>query len=82
MKVGLRREYAVCRSKWSVGVNQIAAGLRCNWAPPLVGGTTGFQTLVSLPLMPEWNYLGLADKTMIAQKYTHVSSTKPITTPW
>ena len=27
MKVGLRREDALCRSKWSVGVNKIAAGL-------------------------------------------------------
>ena len=33
MKVGLRREDALCRSKWSVGINQIAAGL-------LVGDTT------------------------------------------
>ena len=28
MKVGLRREDALCQSKWSVGVDQIAAGLR------------------------------------------------------
>ena len=28
VKIGLRREDALCRSKWSVGVNQIAAGLR------------------------------------------------------
>ena len=27
VKVGLRRGGALCRSKWSVGVNQIAAGL-------------------------------------------------------
>ena len=26
--VGLRKEDALCRSKWSVGVNQIAAGLK------------------------------------------------------
>ena len=26
--VGLRRKDALCRSMWSVGVNQIAAGLR------------------------------------------------------
>ena len=25
--VGLRREDTLCRSKWSVGVNQIAVGL-------------------------------------------------------
>ena len=28
VKIGLRREDAPCRSKWSVGVNQIATGLR------------------------------------------------------
>ena len=28
VKIGLRREDALCRSKWIVGVNQIAAGLR------------------------------------------------------
>ena len=28
MKVSLRREDAFCRSKWSVGVNKITAGLR------------------------------------------------------
>ena len=28
VKIGLRREDALCRSKWSVGINQIAAGLR------------------------------------------------------
>ena len=27
IKVGLRREDAICRSKWSVGVNKITAGL-------------------------------------------------------
>ena len=27
-RVGLRRKDALCRSKWSVDVNQIAAGLR------------------------------------------------------
>ena len=28
MKIGLRREDTLCQSKWSVGVNQIAAWLR------------------------------------------------------
>ena len=28
VNVGLRREDALCRPKWSVGVNKIAAGLR------------------------------------------------------
>ena len=28
VKVGLRREDALCLSTWSVGVNQIVAGLR------------------------------------------------------
>ena len=27
VKIGLRRKDALCLSKWSVGVNQIAAGL-------------------------------------------------------
>ena len=27
-KVGLSREDAICRSKWSVGINKIAAGLK------------------------------------------------------
>ena len=42
MKVGLRREDALCRSKWSVGVNKIAAELRCIWPPSLIGNTTMF----------------------------------------
>ena len=37
MKVGLKREDALCRSKWSVGVNKVAAGLRQFWPPSLVG---------------------------------------------
>ena len=28
MKVGMRKKDALCRSKWSVSVNKIAAGLR------------------------------------------------------
>ena len=28
MKAGLRRKDALCRPKWNVGVNKIAAGLR------------------------------------------------------
>ena len=40
MNGGLRREDALCRSKWSVGVNQIADGLRCIWPPSLVGDAT------------------------------------------
>ena len=32
MTVGLNRKDALCRSKWSVGVNKIAAGLRCTLA--------------------------------------------------
>ena len=42
VNVGLRREDVLCRSKWSVGVNQIAVGLRCIWPPSLVGCTTRF----------------------------------------
>ena len=44
VKVGLRRKSALCRSKWSVGVNQIAAGLRSIWSPSLVG------------ILPEFNH--------------------------
>ena len=28
VKIGLRREYALFRSNWGAGINQIAAGLR------------------------------------------------------
>ena len=42
MKVGLRRKDALFRLKWSVCVNQIAAGLRLIWSPSLVGATTRF----------------------------------------
>ena len=41
MKVGLRREDTLCRQKLSVGISQIAAGLRLIW-PPLLGDTTRF----------------------------------------
>ena len=40
VKVGLRREDALFRSKWSVGINQIGARLRRIWPPSLVGKTT------------------------------------------
>ena len=50
MKVGLRREDPLCRSKWSVGISQIAAGLRRIWPLSVVEGTTRFQTFVSLSL--------------------------------
>ena len=42
VKVGLRREDVLSRSKWSVDVNQIAAGLRLIWPPSLLGDTTRF----------------------------------------
>ena len=41
MKVGLRRKFALCRSKWSVGINKIAAGLQRIWPPSLIGDTNG-----------------------------------------
>ena len=40
VKVRLRREDTLCRSKWSVGVIQIAAGLWRIW-PLSLGDTTG-----------------------------------------
>ena len=42
MKVGLRREDALCRSMLSVGIDKIAAGLRRIWQPSLIGDTTRF----------------------------------------
>ena len=42
VKIGLRREDALCRLKWSFGVNLIAAGLRCIWPPLLVRDATRF----------------------------------------
>ena len=42
MRVVLRREDALCRSKWSVGINQIAAGLRWVWPLSLVGDSVRF----------------------------------------
>ena len=42
VKAGLRSEDAFCRSKLSVGVNQIAAGLGSIWPPAHVGDTARF----------------------------------------
>ena len=50
VKVGLRRNDAVYRSKLSVGVKKIAAGLRCIWPPSFIGDTTRFKTLVCVSL--------------------------------
>ena len=44
-------EDALCRSMWSVGVKQIAAGLRWISPPSRVGDTTIFYTLVSPSVM-------------------------------
>ena len=43
VKVGLRMEDALFRSKWRVGVCQIAAGLTRIWPPSLVVDTTRFR---------------------------------------
>ena len=43
--VGMIKEDVLYRSKWSVGVDQIAAGLRSIWPPSLVGDTTGFLNI-------------------------------------
>ena len=48
VKVDLRREDALYQSKWSVGMNQIAAGLRLIWPPSLVGVTSRFYAFLSL----------------------------------
>ena len=50
-KIGLRNEDALCQSKWSAGISQIAVGLRGIWPPSLVGDTARFNTLVSLSLI-------------------------------
>ena len=42
MKVSLRMKDALCSSKWSVGVNKIAAGLRRIWPTSLIGDATRF----------------------------------------
>ena len=42
VKIGMRREDVLYRSLWSVGVNQIAVGLRWIWSPSLVVDTTRF----------------------------------------
>ena len=47
VKVDLRREDVPCWSKWSVGVDQIAVGLRWIWPPSLVGDATRLWTSVS-----------------------------------
>ena len=47
VKVGLRRD-AVCLLKWSVGLNQIAVGLRWIWSPSILEDISRFSTLVSL----------------------------------
>ena len=40
--VGLRREDALFRSKWSFGIDQITAGLRRVWLPSLVWDAARF----------------------------------------
>ena len=42
MKVGLRREDSLYRSKFSAGVNQIAVGLKWIWPPSIAGDTNKF----------------------------------------
>ena len=49
--VGLRREDVLCRSKWSVGISQMAAGLRRIWPLSLVGDTAILSALVSISQM-------------------------------
>ena len=50
MKVGLRMNDALRRSKWSVGINKIDAGLWQIWPPSPFGDTNRFQILVCLTL--------------------------------
>ena len=39
MKIGLRMEDALCRSKWNVSIKKIAAGLKGIWPPSHVDDT-------------------------------------------
>ena len=58
LKIGLRRKDALCRSRWSVGVDQIAAGLRSIWPPLLVLDPTTFYASVCLSLqIPKYIYM-------------------------
>ena len=50
VKIGLRMEDALCRSKWSVGLDNIAAGLKWIWPPSLVGDTGILDTLANYGL--------------------------------
>ena len=50
MKVGLKREDALCRSKWIVGVVLIATRLRLIWPPSLVGILLDFNICFSVSL--------------------------------
>ena len=55
VKVGLTKGDVLCRSKWSVGVYQIAAGLRRIWPPSLVWGY--YQILdIFFSLSKHWCY--------------------------
>ena len=42
MKVGLRKDDALCQSMWIIGVILIVTNLKLIWSPSLVGDTTGF----------------------------------------
>ena len=48
MKIGLRKEDALCQSKWCVDIIQISAGLSCIWPPSFVGNTARLYSLVPL----------------------------------
>ena len=50
VKVGLRRKDALCRSKWSVDINRIAAGLWRIWPPSFFWMLSDFDIGVSLSL--------------------------------
>ena len=57
MMIGLRREHALCRSKWSVGVNQIAAGLRESGHPHQLGILSDCCWVEGIwPPSPCWGY--------------------------
>ena len=51
MIFGLNKAYALCLSKWIVGVNRMATRFRQIQPPFNFGDTSDLQTLVSLSLL-------------------------------
>ena len=71
VKVGLRREDILCRSKWSFGVNMNDAGLKLIWSPSLVEILLRFNHwCVSLTAPDFPNCVGLRPSSSVGPKFT------------